>query len=535
MSPVLRHSATAFVIACALGIAVVTAIFRIENGRLQAALDRELGVVTGDISRYLIQGTTLLYATHAFLVTRSADISRARFSDYVANLQLTGAKAGLHGLGFAQALNDKNRGDAAMRLQRDYGYGGALWPSGPLAPRSAIVLLEPSTEINRRALGFDMLSETTREAIMLAAKENPGVIYLTPPLRLVQETEGATGLLYFLYLDRPTSGDEQNGMPDGWVYAPIRAPELFQTSFSDTLSPIELLVRDKAAPSPDIYRSSGYIDDHSGLHSTLSLAVAGREWEFFAQERITGNLFERYPFTFISATLMVVIVATSTLAVQALSQAMERAHRLTEAQSQLMREKDLYLREMSHRIKNSLTRVSAMARQAARGSESKEEFVNSMNARLQAMAKAQDVMMRNGDADLRQLIEAELAQILGDEIEIRNSIDGPMVMLNPRETQALGLSFHELATNSLKYGAGAIAGSTLSIQWTLGPSSKKDHLLLKLLWDEHTGQPARAPSSKGFGTQLLDSCIRLELGGKIERDYHENGLTIHIEALIETF
>ena len=237
---------------------------------------------------------------------------------------------------------------------------------------------------------------------------------------------------------------------------------------------------------------------------------------------------------------MFLLALLAALAAQATGSAMARARELNRLQQTALREKDLHLREMSHRLKNSLTRVAAMARQAARGAESKEDFVRSMNKRLQAMASAQDMLTRseNGRADLRSLIESELAQIASNEghaSEAERHIEGPQVLLDARETQALGLTLHELATNTLKYGAGSLPGGRLTIYWQVmreGTGRK-----LQLIWEEE-GLPipataeaestSAARQKKGFGSQLIEACIRIELGGVIRRSFAAGQMRVEI-------
>jgi two-component sensor histidine kinase len=181
---------------------------------------------------------------------------------------------------------------------------------------------------------------------------------------------------------------------------------------------------------------------------------------------------------------------------------------------------------MKHRIKNSITRVLAIARQTASGSKDIAEFSSSFAARLQAMAASQDMLTRSRwqKADLAELLRIELGQVFGKELP-DDMLAGPKVLLSEGQTQALGLTFHELATNALKYGEAGNSVDALQVSWSVQQASGK---LLALRWRE-AGDKIEPPAKTGFGTKLIDMNITHELGGVIRRDYRENELVIEID------
>src|SRR5690606_2161824 len=189
-------------------------------------------------------------------------------------------------------------------------------------------------------------------------------------------------------------------------------------------------------------------------------------------------------------------------------------------------EKDLMLQEMKHRIKNSITRVLAIARQTAANAKDVGEFSDSFSARLQAMAASQDMLTRSRwqKADLGELLRIELAQVFGKELPggVRT---GPKVMLSEPMTQGLGLPFHELATNALKYGEAGNSPDALKVEWQV----RNQGSLLALFWRETSAVAVTPPEKPGFGTKLIDMNITRELKGTIRRDYGAHGLQIMIE------
>ncbi len=193
-----------------------------------------------------------------------------------------------------------------------------------------------------------------------------------------------------------------------------------------------------------------------------------------------------------------------------------------------LNEKEMMLQEMRHRIKNSIARVLAIARQTANGAEDVEQFSESFTARLHAMAKSQDLLTRSKwqRADLRDLMTAELQQVFGEDSE-DYQIEGPRVELNEQATQAIGLVCHELATNALKYGGITDPGGQLKVEWRVSGNRRARNLHLN--WHETSPNPNAPTAKKGFGTKLIEANVRGELGGKIERDFTETGLSVSID------
>lgn len=513
-----------------IGTGVTYAVSRAEDARAQAQFDATLAEAASLVAGRVGQDIAFLTATRAFVQARQQDIPRKAFAAYVRGLGLQGPYDGLQGVGIAQIIPPGGEAEALRRLHAEHGPGHRLWPESTGSLRTAITLLEPADERNRAAIGYDMFTEERRRAAMTRALEI-GAPVASAPVTLVQEItrDQQPGILVFLALE-----SREDGLPEGFVYSPIRTGDLFRAALVNSGLGVELRAHDLAHPDEPLFQSAGF-DPAAGpsrLMSGLTLPIAGREWRFLGHEKATPGLMARKPFTVMTAAGVLLLAIATALAVQGMGAAIRKARALNAAQAQLMREKDLHLREMSHRLKNALTRVAAMARQAARGTASKEEFVASMTARLRAMADAQDLLTRSATetTDLRALLMAEMAQLQGDG-ESQPEVEGPAVSLDTRQTQSLGLAFHELATNALKYGAGAIPGASLHVSWQVVPDVGQRFLVLT--WDERTGRPATEPTRKGFGSQLLDSCIKVELGGTIQRRYHERGFTADIRLPLD--
>lgn len=184
----------------------------------------------------------------------------------------------------------------------------------------------------------------------------------------------------------------------------------------------------------------------------------------------------------------------------------------------------LLMREMSHRIKNNLSTVLSIAAQTGRRAASYEEFSKSFQARLQALAKSHDLLIRGaGDAaDLRELLEAELRPYSEDASGRTLTLQGEPVLLEGKTATSFALVVHELATNAAKYGAYA-AGGELDVHWRRGGDE-----MINLQWRERGGPPATAPTRIGFGSQLIQSLLSSDLGGNIDMRFTPGGFEADI-------
>jgi two-component sensor histidine kinase len=177
----------------------------------------------------------------------------------------------------------------------------------------------------------------------------------------------------------------------------------------------------------------------------------------------------------------------------------------------------LLMREVSHRAKNMLSLVQAIARQTA--AREPEDFIGRFTERIQALAANQDLLVRNKwqGVDTEDLVRAQLAHF-ADLIESRIAVHGPKLRLNAAAAQAVGLALHELATNAGKYGALSTDAGRVDVGWRLGDD------IFAMSWTERDGPPVRPPKRRGFGSTVIDSMAKRAVSGEVELDYAPSGL-----------
>ncbi|HEY0436939.1 MAG TPA: sensor histidine kinase, partial [Phenylobacterium sp.] len=144
----------------------------------------------------------------------------------------------------------------------------------------------------------------------------------------------------------------------------------------------------------------------------------------------------------------------------------------------------------------------------------------SINARLAALLRAQEVILQSdgASAGLRSLLERALEPFDLSRIAIT---EGPLVQVESDVAVGLGLLFHELATNALKYGALSVPQGRILIEWSVEAG------LARVLWREVDGPPVTAPRNKGFGGRLLDVAL-VPQGGKAARRFEPGGLVCEL-------
>ena len=182
---------------------------------------------------------------------------------------------------------------------------------------------------------------------------------------------------------------------------------------------------------------------------------------------------------------------------------------------------ELLIAELNHRVRNILSLITGIIRQSQATSVSLGDYIRQLEGRIQSLARAHDQITRDhwAPASLRQLLLAETAAYLGKNAQ-RIQMGGEDVLLEPQAFSTAALVFHELMTNSAKYGSLSGTGSgTVQLRW-----HRDDEGNLRIGWREKDGPPVVEPKRHGFGSTIIRRSIPYDLGGKAEVRYVEDGL-----------
>jgi len=185
----------------------------------------------------------------------------------------------------------------------------------------------------------------------------------------------------------------------------------------------------------------------------------------------------------------------------------------------------LLVRELDHRVKNTLATVQAVAQQTLAISGSLPEFAAAFDGRLAALARIH-----------RALAEEKLSLATLIEITVSpysSNVDGLViqsapVLLTPRAVRALGMALHELATNAAKYGAFSVAAGRVEIVAVMVGDGDERRVCID--WRESGGPPVAPPARRGLGTTLIEDALRYELGSRAVVDYAAHG--VHWQLIV---
>ena len=188
---------------------------------------------------------------------------------------------------------------------------------------------------------------------------------------------------------------------------------------------------------------------------------------------------------------------------------------------------ELLAGEMSHRVKNLLAIASGLTSITSRSSTTIEDMARQLTQRLTALGRAHDLVRPiPGRPQVSALLGDLLTVLLAPYDDLgaysgRIRVAVPRMAVGEATATTLALVFHELATNSLKYGALSSPTGILDVSC----SSPDDDI--EVVWTERGGPTVSAPSDGGgYGSRLINRAMELQLGGSITCDWAAEGVAI---------
>lgn len=188
---------------------------------------------------------------------------------------------------------------------------------------------------------------------------------------------------------------------------------------------------------------------------------------------------------------------------------------------------ELLAGEMSHRVKNLLAIATALTTITSRSTTTSAEMATELTQRLTALGRAHDLVRPIKGNEGRAALLGDLLSVLLAPYDDVGAFSGRVRVSVPRmgvgESAAtnLALVIHELATNSLKYGALSVPTGLLDVS----SDSQGDEVVLT--WTERGGPAITAePVVAGYGSALLQRSMSAQLGGRIERNWTADGLIV---------
>lgn len=487
------------------------------------------------------------------LFNASVFVSLEEWRAYVAGLMLQDRFPAIQGMGFAPVVGPDEIEAVAQTARAEGVSGFSFYPEGERATYTTILYLEPLDWRNQRALGFDMFSEPVRRVAMERARDT-GEPALSGKVMLRQETdEGAqAGLLLYVPVyrrgARPATIEDRRAAHVGYVYSPFRMDDLVSRTFfrrqPQAFSNVRLEIFDGREPDEaarlfDSARANnanreGPMSDMRRYSSVLPTEIYGATWTL----RISSlpsfenrlQFWKTWAVLSVASILSLLLGAIAAFVGLGREHAIEASERLSAEVAERQRAEDqlrVVLRELSHRVKNMLSIVTAIASQTVRYSTSLQAFEGSFRQRLHALGRVQDLLAssQSYETTLSSLVHEVLKPYWnprGGDLKV----DGPDERLAANAAVLFSVLFNELATNATKHGAWSAAGGRVDLSWTIGSGPKGQRL--DVVWAESGGPPVATPMRSGFGTSVMRFVIERSLGGQMSLDFQPAGVRYHI-------
>ncbi|MCK9544204.1 MAG: CHASE domain-containing protein, partial [Novosphingobium sp.] len=378
-----------------------------------------------------------------------------------------------------------------------------------------IVYLDPMTDANRAAIGFDLYSEANRRRAMEDAIRLRQPV-MSSKVHLVQDRgEGeASGFLILMPVFQHVAGTRRI---KGFVYSPFRAREFLSAANElSRVQNVEVALYD-SAPKPENLLAVQELAGETGMTADRDIVIGNHKWVLRVSIKNTGALSVLSSVVLVLGILMGLLV---TIIARLIIRRSNEDRRTVDLMTQQAAIRNSLTRELNHRVKNTLANVLSIVALTRRGATSIDDFAESLGARIRALSATHDLLSQTDwtDAPVEEIIRSELAPYMRDG-DSHVDLSGPSVSLAPKDALSLGLAVHELATNAAKYGAFSVPGGMVSVRWKL-----LEPELAEIEWREAGGPPVVAPAKRGFGRDLIEKIVAHELRSQVDLRFNPEGV-----------
>lgn len=194
--------------------------------------------------------------------------------------------------------------------------------------------------------------------------------------------------------------------------------------------------------------------------------------------------------------------------------------------------RELLAGEMSHRVKNLLTIATGLTAITSRSTSTTDDMARELTQRLTALGRAHDLVRPvPGQTEAASALLGDLLTVLLAPYDDLGAFSGrirvsvPRMSVGESSTTVLALIVHELATNSLKYGAMSVDTGTLDI------SCSARNEAVTIVWTESGGPVVKEPTAaRGYGSKLVERSVTGHLRGSIAYGWEKDGLVVTLKV-----
>lgn len=193
----------------------------------------------------------------------------------------------------------------------------------------------------------------------------------------------------------------------------------------------------------------------------------------------------------------------------------------------------LLLRELNHRVKNTLAMLQSIANQTLKNSRTPDDFKKAFSGRIRSLAAAHTLLSDKEwePINLYKLLRDQV-NVYVDDLDSQLVVKGDEATLGPEEALTLGMVLHELATNAAKYGAISVPGGYIEINVQNQAADKGR--MLQLIWSERNGPKVTPPETTGFGSIMIKRSLDKIVGSKVDLQYLPEGVEAKIQLPLIT-
>ena len=192
----------------------------------------------------------------------------------------------------------------------------------------------------------------------------------------------------------------------------------------------------------------------------------------------------------------------------------------------------LLVRELHHRVRNTLATVQGVMNSTARTAETIEDYQWAFSGRISSLARTHSLLTEEIQqfVSFPHLLRQEVG-VYADGVTDRVVLEGPDVELPSQLAVPLGMTIHELTTNAFRHGALSTPKGRVTVTWTILPA--KDKRILTCHWVEADGPKVVPPARHGFGSMILTRVLAQQIGAKVAVDYPTEGFTLTAEIPLD--
>ena len=192
------------------------------------------------------------------------------------------------------------------------------------------------------------------------------------------------------------------------------------------------------------------------------------------------------------------------------------------------RSQALLVRELHHRVRNTLATVQGVMNSTARTAETIEDYQWAFSGRISSLARTHSLLTE----EIQQFVS--FPHLLRQEIGVyaegaseRVVLEGPDVELPSQLAVPLGMTIHELTTNAYRHGALSAPNGRVTVTWTIKPAKGKRILVCQ--WIESGGPPVMPPERHGFGSMILSRVLSQQIGATVDANYPPEGFELRAD------